>query len=49
MVFGTDAMIHVEINPPSWRRETTTEEENSVALKENLDFLEEVGEAAHFR
>jgi hypothetical protein len=49
MVFGTDAMIHVEINPPSWRRETTTEEENNADLKETLDLLEEVGEAAHFR
>jgi hypothetical protein len=49
MVYGTDAMIPVEIDPPSWRRETTTTAENKAALEENLDLLEEIREAAHFR
>ncbi|MCH80183.1 gag-pol polyprotein [Trifolium medium] len=49
MVYGTDAMIPAEINPPSWRRATLTVTENSEALKENLDLLEKVREAAHFR
>jgi transposase InsO family protein len=50
MVYGTDAMIPVEIDPPSWRRETITiAENNNMALEENLDLLEEVREAAHFR
>jgi hypothetical protein len=37
MVYGTDAMIPAGINPPSWRRDTLTLEENSEALEENLD------------
>jgi hypothetical protein len=49
MVYGTDAMIPVEINPPSWRRETITPSENISALGENLDLLEEIRDAAHFR
>ncbi|KAK2373754.1 hypothetical protein QL285_074768 [Trifolium repens] len=49
MVYGTDAMIPVEIDPPSWRRETTTTTENKAALEENLDLLEEIREAVHFR
>ncbi|XP_045797595.1 uncharacterized protein LOC123891742 [Trifolium pratense] len=49
MVYGSDAMIPVEINPPSWRRETITQEENDRALEENLDMIEERRERAHFR
>jgi hypothetical protein len=49
MVYGSDAMIPVEINPPSWRRETLTANENKEALQENLDLLEEIREKAHFR
>ncbi|CAJ2652019.1 unnamed protein product [Trifolium pratense] len=49
MVYGSDAMIPVEINPPSWRRETITQEENNRALEENLDMIEERRERAHFR
>ncbi|PNX86818.1 gag-pol polyprotein, partial [Trifolium pratense] len=43
------AKIHVEIDPPSWRRETITQEENNRALEENLDMIEEKRERAHFR
>ncbi|GAU44606.1 hypothetical protein TSUD_240980 [Trifolium subterraneum] len=49
MVYGTDAMIPVEINPPSWRRATLTAEENNEALKENLDTLDQVRSATHFK
>ncbi|MCI32210.1 hypothetical protein A2U01_0053422, partial [Trifolium medium] len=43
------AMILVGINPPSWRRETTTTIENFTTMKENLVLLEEVREATHIR
>ncbi|GAU23955.1 hypothetical protein TSUD_183540 [Trifolium subterraneum] len=49
MVYGVDAMIPAEVDPPSWRRATLTAEVNSEALKENLDLLDEVRETAHFR
>ncbi|KAK2425775.1 hypothetical protein QL285_024519 [Trifolium repens] len=49
MVYETDAMIPVEISPPSWRRETVMPSENNSALEENLDLLEEIRDAAHFR
>ncbi|GAU31520.1 hypothetical protein TSUD_332960 [Trifolium subterraneum] len=49
MVYGADAMIPVEINPPSWRRETLNAPDNETALKENLDLLEELREMAHFK
>jgi hypothetical protein len=49
MVYGTDAMIPVEINPPSWRRETTTPQENLEALQENFNLVQELRENAHFR
>ncbi|MCI60282.1 hypothetical protein A2U01_0081537, partial [Trifolium medium] len=48
-MYGADAMIPAEINPPSWRRATLTATVNEEALKENLDLLEELREAAHFR
>ncbi|KAK2428559.1 hypothetical protein QL285_027072 [Trifolium repens] len=49
MVYGTDAMIPAEINPPSWRRDTLTLEENSEALEENLYLVQELRDKAHFR
>ncbi|MCI65772.1 hypothetical protein A2U01_0087030, partial [Trifolium medium] len=49
MVYGMDAMIPIEVNPPSWRRETLAAEENNEALQENLDMIEELREKAHFR
>ncbi|WJX34365.1 hypothetical protein P8452_22487 [Trifolium repens] len=49
MVYGTDAMIPAEISPPSWRRDTLTLEENSEALEENLDLIQELRDKAHFR
>ncbi|KAK2416882.1 protein NYNRIN [Trifolium repens] len=49
MVYGTDAMIPAEINPPSWRRDTLTLEENSETLEENLDLVQELKDKAHFR
>jgi hypothetical protein len=48
MVYGTDAIIPAEINPPSWRRETITPQENSEALQENLDLVQELRENAYF-
>jgi hypothetical protein len=49
MVYGADAMIPAEINPPSWRRDTTTEQENNEALQENLDLIQELRDKVHFR
>jgi hypothetical protein len=49
MVYGADAMIPAEINPPSWRHETTTTQENNEALQDNLDLIQEVRDKAHFR
>ena len=40
-VFGTKAVIHAEVSLLSYRIENYTEEENVLALLENLDFLEE--------
>jgi hypothetical protein len=49
VVYGTDAMIPAEINPPSWRRDTLTLQENSEALEKNLDRVKELRDNAHFR
>ncbi|GAU38036.1 hypothetical protein TSUD_274380 [Trifolium subterraneum] len=49
MVYGADAMIPVEIQPPSWRRDTLTLQENNAALEESLDLLPELREKAHFK
>ncbi|KAK2422428.1 hypothetical protein QL285_032963 [Trifolium repens] len=49
MVYGTDAMILEEINPPSRRRDTLTLQENSEALEENLDLVQELRDRAYFR
>jgi hypothetical protein len=49
MVYGADAMIPAEVNPPSSRRETTTAQENNEALQENLDLIQEVRDKTHFR
>ncbi|MCI81637.1 gag-pol polyprotein, partial [Trifolium medium] len=49
MVYGTDAMIPVAIDPPSWQWETAALEENTEALQENLDLIAELREKTHFR
>ncbi|GAU44771.1 hypothetical protein TSUD_138830 [Trifolium subterraneum] len=49
MVYGADAMIPVEIQPSTWRRDTLTLQENNAALEESLDLLPELREKAHFR
>ncbi|GAU33301.1 hypothetical protein TSUD_279790 [Trifolium subterraneum] len=49
MVYGADAMIPVEIQPSTWRRDTLTLQENNAALEESLDLLLELREKAHFR
>ena len=41
LVFGTEAIIPAEVGLPSYRIENYAEQENDVALLENLDFLEE--------
>ena len=41
LVFGIDAIIPTEVGLPSYRVENYSEQENDVALLENLDFLKE--------
>ena len=41
-MFGSEAVIPTEVELPSYRVENFTEQENGVALLENLDFLEEI-------
>ena len=41
LMFGTEAIIPAEVGLPSYRVENYAEQENNVALLENLDFLEE--------
>ena len=41
LAFETEAIIPVEVWLPSYRVENYAEQENGVALLENLDFLEE--------
>ena len=41
LVFETEAVISTEVRLPSYRVKNYTEQENNVALLENLDFLEE--------
>ncbi|XP_061360638.1 uncharacterized protein LOC133304610 [Gastrolobium bilobum] len=49
MVYGSEAMIPVEIGEPSWRRMYTNEDSNSQALLHNLDAIEEAREVAHVK
>ena len=49
LVFGTEAVIPAEVGLPSYKVENFTEQENSVALLENLDFLEEKYDQALIR
>ena len=49
MVYGTDAMIPVEIDTPTWRRDTFSEEANEVGMAVSMDVIDEVREQAHIR
>ena len=49
LVFGTEAVIPAEVGLPSYRVNNFTEQENDIALLENLDFLEEKCDQALIR
>ncbi|GAU22857.1 hypothetical protein TSUD_282240 [Trifolium subterraneum] len=49
MVYGADAIIPMEIQPSTWRRDTLTFQENNATLEEILDLLSELREKAHIR
>ena len=49
MVFGIEVVILAEVRLPSYRIENYAEQENDVALLENLDFLEERRDQAAVR
>ena len=42
MVYGEDAMIPVEINTPTWRRENFDRETNKAGLNSFVDMVDEV-------
>ena len=48
-MFRTKAIIPVEVRLPSYRIESYFEQENGIALLENLDFLEEKRDQAAIR
>ncbi|XP_062118831.1 uncharacterized protein LOC133832510 [Humulus lupulus] len=49
LAYGYEAMIPVEIDPPSHRRSTYDEDENNQLLAESLDFIKERRERASIR
>ena len=49
LVFGTEAVIPAEVGLSSYRIENYAEQENDMALLENLDFLEEKRDQALIR
>ena len=49
LVFRTEVVIPAEVGLPSYRIENYAEQENDVALLENLDFLEERRDQATIR
>ena len=49
LVFRTEAVIPVEVSLPSYQIESYAEQENNVALLENLNFLEEKRDQALIR
>lgn len=44
MVCGSDAMLPVEVNMPTWRQEHFNNEVNQVGLKISSDLMKEVRE-----
>ncbi|XP_039687900.1 uncharacterized protein [Medicago truncatula] len=49
MVYRADAMLPVEIDTPTWRRENFSEEANKVGVQCTMDMIDEVRESAHIR
>ena len=49
LAYGYEAMLPVEIDPPSHRRTMYNQEENHQLLAESLDFLEERREEASLK
>ena len=48
-MFRTEAIIPVEVGLPSYRVENYSEQEDDIALLENLDFLKEKRDQASIR
>ncbi|XP_062103506.1 uncharacterized protein LOC133814579 [Humulus lupulus] len=49
LAYGYEAMLPVEIDPPSHRRSTYNHDKNNKLLAESLDFIEEKREKASIR
>jgi len=49
MVYGTNAMLPVKIDTPTWRRDNFMEEANQIGVKCTMDMIDEIWEAAHIR
>jgi len=48
LTYGADAVIPVEIGEPSWRT-TNPPENNEALLRENIDMIDEIREAARLK
>lgn len=48
-MYGTDAVIRVEVRKPNIRTEMFEADVNAADLRVNLDLLEELREMAHFK
>ena len=49
MVYGTDVMLPVKIDTPTWRRDNFMEEANEIGVKCTMDMIDEIREVAHIR
>jgi len=49
MVYGADAMLPVEVDTPTLRRDNFMEETNEIGVKCTMDMIDEIREEAHIR
>jgi len=49
MVYGADAMLPVDIDIPTWRRDNFMEEANEIGVKCTMDMIDEIRVEAHIR
>jgi hypothetical protein len=49
MVYGTDAMLPVEIDTPTWQRDNFSEEANEIGIRCSMNMIDEIREQAYIR
>jgi hypothetical protein len=49
MVYGTDAMLPVEIDTHTRRREKISEEANKIGVRCSMEMIDEIREQAHIQ